>query len=383
MFLYLSLIETEEDKIKFEAIFNNYKKIMYYVANSILKDEHYSHDAVQNSFLKIIKHIDKIEDVKCNKTKGFIVTIVRNSSIDIYRKLQMEKNKVQKLENEILSFEQEVYDTDILPNKVEVAILKLPELYKQVFFLKYSHGVHDDKIADMLDISPSTVRTRIKRGKEKLKIILEQIPDEEDIDYEYPKEFEKKIKKIIKKEKRGLFLNKICLYTKKIAVVFIAFLISLFTITMSVEALRVKLFDMVKEVYEKFTIYKFKIDENDNKKVNFLEKKSINYLPNGFEEVERAEYNNDVAITYSDGEDYITFNYLLIENSNLYMDIENAKINKVQINNFYADYIEKENKSRLVWQDENILYDLKLDYTNKDKYLDIKSELIKIAKNIN
>ena len=213
--------------------------------------------------------------------------------------------------------------------------------------------------------------------------ILEQIPDEEDIDYEYPKEFEKKIKKIIKKEKMGLFLNKICLYTKKVAVVFIAVLISLFTITMSVEALRVKLFDMVKEVYEKFTIYKFKIDENDNKKVNFLEKKSINYLPNGFEEIDRAEYDNDISVTYSDGEDYITFNYLLIENSNLYIDTENAKINKVQINNFYADYIEKENKSRLVWQDENILYDLKLDYTNKDKYLDIKSELIKIAKNIN
>ena len=36
-------------------------------------------------------------------------------------------------------------------------------------------------------------------------------------------------------------------------------LISLFTITMSVEALRVKLFDMVKEVYEKFTIYKFRL----------------------------------------------------------------------------------------------------------------------------
>ena len=36
-----------------------------------------------------------------------------------------------------------------------------------------------------------------------------------------------------------------------------------------------------------------------------------------------------------------------------------------------------------IWQDENILDDLKLDYINKDKYLDIKSELIKIAKNIN
>ena len=125
--------------------------------------------------LKIIKNIDKIEDVKSNKTKGFIVTIVKNSSIDIYRKLQMEKNKVQKIENEIKGFEQEVYDTDILPNKVDVAILKLPERYKQVFFLKYSHGLHDNKIAEILDISPSTVRTRIKRGKEKLKIILDEM----------------------------------------------------------------------------------------------------------------------------------------------------------------------------------------------------------------
>ena len=62
------------------------------------------------------------------------------------------------------------------------------------------------------------------------------------------------------------------------------------------------------------------------------------------------------------------------------MDTQNAKISKVQINNYDADYIEKENKSRLVWQDENTLYDLKLDYVNKDKYLDLKSELIKIAK---
>lgn len=213
--------------------------------------------------------------------------------------------------------------------------------------------------------------------------ILEQIPDEEDIDYEYPKEFEKKIKKIIKEEKRGPFLNKIFSYTKKVSVVFIAFLISLFTITMSVDALRTKLFDMVKDVYEKFTIYKFKIDENDNEKVNFLEKKSINYLPNGFKEVERAKYNNDIAITYYNGEDYITLNYLLIENNNLYMDTENAKISKVKIGSYNADYIEKENKIRLVWQDENILYDLKLDYINKEKYLDIKSELVKIAENIN
>ncbi|MGL5712475.1 MAG: hypothetical protein ACRCXT_22310 [Paraclostridium sp.] len=30
MLLYLSLIDTEEDKAKFEEIFNSYKKTMYY-----------------------------------------------------------------------------------------------------------------------------------------------------------------------------------------------------------------------------------------------------------------------------------------------------------------------------------------------------------------
>ncbi|MGL5695203.1 MAG: DUF4367 domain-containing protein, partial [Peptostreptococcaceae bacterium] len=195
--------------------------------------------------------------------------------------------------------------------------------------------------------------------------ILEQIPNEEDIDYEYPKEFENKIKKIIKYEKRGPFFNKIYSYTKKVAVVFIALLISLFTLTMSVEALRTKFFDMVKDVYEKFTIYRFNVDENDNGKVKKLEEKNINYLPNGFKEFEGYEYDNDISITYSDGEDYITLNYVLIEGGNLYMDTENAKISKVQINGYDADYIEKENRSSLLWQEENILYDLKIEYINK------------------
>lgn len=212
--------------------------------------------------------------------------------------------------------------------------------------------------------------------------ILEQIPNEEDIDYEYPEEFEKKIKKIIKKEKRRPILNKIYWYTKKVAIVFIVLLISLFTITMSVEALRTKFFDMVKEVYEEFTIYRFKVDENYNGKIKKLEEKNINYLPKGFKEFEGYEYDNDISITYSDGEDYITLNYVLIEGGNLYMDTENATISKVQINDYEAEYMEKENKNRLLWQEENVLYDLKIEYINKDKYSDIKSELIKIAESI-
>ena len=53
------------------------------------------------------------------------------------------------------------------------------------------------------------------------KYIVDKIPNEEDIDYLYPKKFEKKIKKIIKQEDRPQFLNTVYAYTRKVAIVFI------------------------------------------------------------------------------------------------------------------------------------------------------------------
>ena len=52
---YLSLIETEEDKSKFENIYETYRKVMFYTANQILKDEYLAEDAVHSAFLRILK----------------------------------------------------------------------------------------------------------------------------------------------------------------------------------------------------------------------------------------------------------------------------------------------------------------------------------------
>jgi DNA-directed RNA polymerase specialized sigma subunit, sigma24 homolog len=86
MLIYLSLLDTEEDISKFEEIYNTYKKQMYYTANNILKDSHLAEDAVHNAFLRIINNLEKIQDINSHKTKGLIVIIVKNASIDIYRK---------------------------------------------------------------------------------------------------------------------------------------------------------------------------------------------------------------------------------------------------------------------------------------------------------
>ena len=99
MFLYLSLIETEEDKIKFEAIFNNYKKTMYYIANSILKDVTFEGGCSGN--LIGIKHliegksideiIEDLEDIPC-KNRGTSCPDQLAKALKIYKKYVLNKS---------------------------------------------------------------------------------------------------------------------------------------------------------------------------------------------------------------------------------------------------------------------------------------------------
>ena len=78
MLIYLQVIETEEDKNKFEDIYQKYRGLMYYVAYKRLHHEQDAEDAVHHAFMKIAENITAIDPVS-PKTKQFVVTIASNS----------------------------------------------------------------------------------------------------------------------------------------------------------------------------------------------------------------------------------------------------------------------------------------------------------------
>ena len=172
MFIYLNMIESVDDKSKLEQIYNTYKQTMFYAANRIIRDEYLAEDIVHQGFLRILDNLDKINEINCHKTKGFIVIIVENIAIDFYRK--------RKRENNISFDEVEIYiedvksSNDFIVNDVEEAILKLPLNYLNVFKLRFSHGYSYKEIAGILEISEVNVRQRISRGKKKLEEILDR-----------------------------------------------------------------------------------------------------------------------------------------------------------------------------------------------------------------
>lgn len=179
MFIYLNIIESVEDKSKFEQLYITYRQTMFYVANRIIKDEYLAEDIVHQAFLRIMDNLDKIDENNCHKTRGFIVVIVENIAIDFYRKRKSGSN---------ISFdEMEVYikdiknENDFTLNGVEEAILKLPINYSAVLRLKYSQGYSNEEISEILKITEENVRQRISRGKNKLAKILDE---ERDVSYE-------------------------------------------------------------------------------------------------------------------------------------------------------------------------------------------------------
>lgn len=166
LMLYMSLIETQEERETFEKIYHKYRKLMHYCAKQILKDDKLAEDAVHDAFLKMIKFLDKIKEVECNKTKRFVIIIVENAAKDIYRK-NIRKMEVSWEEIE-LTYQFPVATEMEKVSVVETSILELPLIYRQIFILKYAYGYSNKEISKILDVKEGTVRQRIARGKEKL-----------------------------------------------------------------------------------------------------------------------------------------------------------------------------------------------------------------------
>lgn len=170
---YLSLIDTEEEKSKFEKIYYDYRALMKYIAFDILKDEQLAEDAVHNAFIKLTNYLDKIDENDCHKTKGFIVIVIESVAKDMYRKRKRElefsinENITYRVSDD---FSLTTFDVEEIVSKIE----SLPEIYKDVLTLKYLQELENKEIADVLNIKSTTVRKRLERAKIMLAQLLEK-----------------------------------------------------------------------------------------------------------------------------------------------------------------------------------------------------------------
>lgn len=79
------MLDDEEDRSKFEQLYEKYRAPMVHYATKIMGNSNSSEDIVDEAFIRIVNHIKKINDIDCHKTNSFIVTIVKNICFDYLR----------------------------------------------------------------------------------------------------------------------------------------------------------------------------------------------------------------------------------------------------------------------------------------------------------
>ena len=170
LLLYTVLIEEDDEKIRFEKIYNLYKKKMWYAANSVLSDAYLAEDAVHNAFIGIAKNVKKIGDTDSPETLAYVVTAAKNCAIDILR-----KNKALPETNI-----DELYDvsdkrTELLNSAFETqdfivnALAAMPAVYRDVLYLLTVRQLSEKEIAGLLGRKPGTVHQQVRRGRAILK----------------------------------------------------------------------------------------------------------------------------------------------------------------------------------------------------------------------
>lgn len=142
---------------------NKCRTQLYAIAFTILKNETDTEDAVCNAILKAYEHIDELKDD--GKFKAWISTITRNEALQIIRKrLALPGN--EKIEALIGSS----YDNH---DELRDVVKNLNEEYRIVIELYYYGDLSIKEIGEILNISIGTVKSRMHRGREMLKELLD------------------------------------------------------------------------------------------------------------------------------------------------------------------------------------------------------------------
>ena len=162
MLVYLSTIDHPADRDKFTILYELYRDAMLCRAWQILRNQQDAEDAVHDAFLTIADNMKKISDPRCRKTRNYIVTITESKAIDLYRKHQ--RNPTEPLLEGTAIGETE----DQVINTLAECILRLPERYRTLVYLKYEQGFRNREIAHIMGIRETAVRKLDQRTRERL-----------------------------------------------------------------------------------------------------------------------------------------------------------------------------------------------------------------------
>ena len=146
-----------------------YQTSLLRMCYTILRDQAQAEDAVQETFLKAYKSMETFRGDSSEKT--WLMRIAINTCRDFRR-----SSWVRYLDRRVIPEDLPLASNPLEEKSVELtaAIMRLPQKLQEATLLHYYQNMTTREIADALKVPQSTVATRLKRARIKLRAFLER-----------------------------------------------------------------------------------------------------------------------------------------------------------------------------------------------------------------
>lgn len=156
----------------FNSLIDEHLPMLRRVAYRVTGNAADSDEAIQQAMLSAWRRFDSFRGQA--KLSSWIYRITVNACYDVLRARQREARKREAYQANPVAPEQD--DADIA--RLEAAIARLPELYREAIVLGVLSGMDGKSAAEQLGCSPNTLYQRIHKAKQLLRSEYREVQDE-------------------------------------------------------------------------------------------------------------------------------------------------------------------------------------------------------------
>jgi RNA polymerase sigma factor (sigma-70 family) len=165
-----------EDKQFYGLLVNRYKNLVFRVALEKLKDHEAASDALQETFFKAFRNLDRLNNP--DSFGSWIYSITINVCRNMERQNKKDMASIDEIDEGMIQTWNE--NKGLTMNDEKLAVLKgiidkLPPKHREIIDLRYTEGFSCRKIADFLGISERAVVNRMYYAR---KLILKMFKKE-------------------------------------------------------------------------------------------------------------------------------------------------------------------------------------------------------------
>lgn len=192
---------------------------------------------------------------------------------------------------------------------------------------------------------------------------LNTLPIEEKIIHRFSREFEEKMKALIRRAQKKRDAPRVILLRRRIAILVASIVI--LASAMSVSAVRSAVIEFITHIYERFTSISFNTSQSAAS--GEFEYRRPAYIPAGFELTEE-DNRGRYLLNYTNDDEWILYQQNELENVSLNINTEGIILEETKIDQTPAKYYSNQGKQYLLWHDASYVYSVSTTLSREETF---------------